>query len=122
MEYCKPEKCDIYELPEGRIHIGKSDEKISLGYLELYPSKKLQKHNRPVNEELVQIKGESVITLFNNHSVEEIKLTQGDYLKIPAKKFHIHENRSSDKSLTLWKFEGDIREIINNIINSRKKI
>ena len=117
----KYEECEIFKLPEGRIFIGPSNEKISFGYLELNPNNKLNKHNRTVDEELIQIEGESIITLFNDNNSKEIILKKGDYIKIPANQFHIHENRSSTKSLTLWKFEGDIQDIIDNIINSFPK-
>lgn len=121
MNYFKYEECEIFKLPEGRIFIGPSNEDISFGYLELDSNQKLSKHNRPVDEELIQIEGETIITLFEDDNPKEIILKKGDYIKIPAKTFHIHENRSSSKSLTLWKFEGDIREIINNITSSYPK-
>jgi len=121
MMYFRFGECDAFKLPEGRIFIGPSDKKLSFGYLELASTKKLAKHNRPVDEELIQIEGESVMVLFDDKDSKEIVLKKGDYLKIPANQFHIHENRSSSKSLTLWKFEGDIHEIIQNIKNSYPK-
>lgn len=120
--YFKIEDCEIYESSECRIFIGPSTKESSIGFLELNPRKKLSRHSRPVDEELVQIEGISTMTLFSSHSVEEITLKKGDYLKIPANKPHIHENRSSGKSLTLWKFEGDITEVIEKIISASKKI
>jgi len=113
MKIFKLSDCEIKDLPQGRIFLGPSSEEISFGYLELNPNQALSKHNRPVDEELIQINGESVITLFPEE--KKITLNKGDYIKIPANKFHIHENKSSEKCLTLWKFEGDITEIINSI-------
>ena len=105
--------CGCYELPQGKIYIGRSDNKLSVGYLELEPHTELDRHSRPVDEELTQIDGVSVIVLDD----KEIILRKGEKLIIPANVKHIHENRSDEKSLTFWSFEGDITNIINKIRN-----
>ena len=54
--------------------------------------------------------------------VKEVILNEGDKLVIPANQYHIHSNHSNEKSLTSWRFEGDIVDIIQNIRNNFKKI
>jgi quercetin dioxygenase-like cupin family protein len=114
---------EIYKIPQGKLIISFCNENISIGLLELNPNQELQKHNRPVNEELVQIHGTSVMKLFDgDNMIKEITLKEGERLVIPANQFHIHSNKTENKSITLWKFEGNITEIIENIRNNFKKV
>jgi len=114
---------DIYQLPQGKITIGSCNEKLSIGLLELDVGQALAKHNRPVDEELIQIHGSCVMKLLEgNKFVKEVTLNEGEKLVIPKNQFHVHSNSSSEKSITLWKFEGDIVDVIENIRNSFKKI
>lgn len=114
---------EIYELPQGKMTISFCDRHLCIGLLELNPNQELSKHNRPIKEELVQIYGTSVIKLFDKDKlVREVILNENDKLEIPANQFHIHSNSINDKSITLWKFEGDITKIIEDIRNSFKKI
>lgn len=103
---------EILKIPEGRIIIGFSDKSLSIGLLELNPGKELSKHNRPVKEELVQIKGNCLIKILDG---DKINLIEGKKLEIPARQFHIHSNPTPEKTLTLWKFQGDISEVIRKI-------
>jgi len=118
----KLEDCECYELDQGRIFIGPSNEKQSIGYLELNPNQQLTKHNRPVDEELIQIEGTSVVRIFRSNSIEEVILLSGTTTKIPANKYHIHCNRTNKKSLTFWRFNGDITKIIEEIKKNNKKL
>ncbi len=114
---------EIYKLPQGKITIGFCDEGVSVGMLELSPGQELAKHNRPVDEELVQVYGSCVMKLFDgDRLIKEVTLNEGDKLVIPANQFHIHSNPTNDRSITLWKFEGDIVEIIENIRNSFERV
>lgn len=114
---------EIYKIPEGKITIVFSDKNKSIGLLELNPGQQLLKHNRPVNEELTQIYGSSTIKLFDDGGIiKETILGEGEKLIIPANQFHTHTNFSKERSITLWKFEGDIVEIIEKIKNSFKKL
>lgn len=112
---------EIYKLPQGKIIVSFSDKNLSIGLLELDSYQELEKHNRPVNEELVQISGSCLIKLYNNELVEEVILNEGEKLVIPANQFHIHSNPSNNKSITLWKFEGNIVDIIKNIKKNYSK-
>jgi len=113
---------EIYELPQGRIIIGFSDENLSLGLLVLNPRQELPKHDRPVKEQLVQVSGTSVIKLFDKNVVKEVILNEGKKLEMPTNQLHIHSNPTNERSITLWKFEGNIVERIENIRNSYKRI
>ncbi len=108
-------KEEIYELAQGKIGIFHSDKNLSFGFLELENKQKLDKHSRPVNEELIQIYGTSKIFLFENNETKSIILNKGEKTLIPANIEHIHANELNDISITFWKFEGDITKIINNI-------
>jgi len=59
MRNFKFQDCEVYKLPRGRIFIGPSSEVVSFGFLELNSQQKLDKHNRPVDEELIQALAES---------------------------------------------------------------
>lgn len=107
--------CEVYKIPEGKIIIIHSDKKFSFGLLELNPKKELALHNRPVAEELMQIYGSSIIKIFGNKNERNIKLDKNKKIKIPAKQYHIHSNPTNKKSITLWKFNGDIMKIITEI-------
>ena len=114
---------EIYELPQGKIIITFCDENLSIGLLDLNPNQALAKHNRPVDEELVQIHGFCTMELFDGDKlVKEVTLNEGDKLVIPANQFHIHSNPTNGKSVTLWKFQGNIVDVIEDIRNSFKKI
>ena len=114
---------EIYQLPQGKITIISYDKNSSTGLLELNPNQALEKHNRPVDEELVQIQGSCIMKLFSDGKlVKEVILNEGEKLIIPANQYHIHSNSSNGKSITLWKFEGNIVDVIENIRNSFKKI
>ena len=114
---------EIYRLPQGSITVIHYDSNFSIGLLELNPNKKLPKHNRPADEELVQIFGTSTMKLFDgNNLVKEVVLKEGERLIIPANQFHVHSNPTNKKSITSWKFNGDIVNIIENIKQNFKQI
>lgn len=105
-----------YKIPEGYIMIAHSDHNLSMGILEIDPNKELSKHNRPVLESLYQIKGKCVMGISNNSAeFDKTVLKEGQSLDIPKQTFHIHSNPFQEKSITLWRANGDITKIINNI-------
>ena len=95
--------------------------RFSTGYLELNPGEELPKHNRTVLEQLVQIKDMCRIILYTGESTETIELKEGDKLDIKPGQYHVHSNKdNSESSITLWKFDGDITSIINDIRKNNK--
>lgn len=112
---------EAYKIKQGKIVIAYSDKNLSIGYLELNPGTELEKHSRSTDEQFFQIKRKASVTIFENNSQKEVVLREGDQLNIPANQYHIHANRGNEKSITMWKFEGDISEVINNIRKNNDK-
>lgn len=111
----------MYKIPQGKILIAFSDRNLSAGTLELNTQQKLPKHNRPVPESLFQIKGRCLMKTFEDDgSFKEVVLNEGDSIDIPPLKYHIHSNPYDDDSITFWKANGDITEIINKIRKDNK--
>jgi len=54
--------------------------------------------------------------------IEQVVLKENERLLVPANKLHIHANPTNRKSITLWVFEGDIVEVIENIRSKFKKV
>lgn len=114
---------EIYQLPQGKITIDFCNKNLSTGFLELDPDQALEKHNRPVDEELMQMQGSCVMELFDNNGlVKKVVLNEGEKLTISANQYHIHSNNSDRKSITSWKFKGNIISVIENIKNNFKKM
>lgn len=105
-----------YDLPDGVITVSYCDEDMSVGTLTLEPRKELDRHNRPVDEQLLQIKGKGGLRIFEENGEEkEVIFEEGDTFEIPANQDHQHINPSDEESIVMWKFEGDITEIIQDI-------
>ncbi len=112
---------EFYNIQQGKILIAFSDKNLSVGTLELNPKQGLEKHNRPVLESLFQLKGSCVMKLFEDDgTAKEVVLKEGDSIDIPPSKYHIHSNPYDEISITFWKANGDISEIIDNIRKNNK--
>ncbi|MFB6294933.1 MAG: cupin domain-containing protein [Candidatus Nanohaloarchaea archaeon] len=107
---------EAYRFPEGVISIAACDAEQCIGTLTLHPEESLERHNRPVDEQLLQLHGTSEMELYSGDELEEtVELTPGDTLTIPAGKYHAHTNPGGERSVTVWRFDGDIRGIIEDI-------
>jgi len=114
---------EVYEHSAGRLFISYSDKKLSTGLLLLNPKTEFQTHNRPVQEQLTQVFGKCMIKLFENDKiVKRVVLMEGRSLKIKPNQFHIHSNPYNRASVTMWKFEGDITDIIKNLRNTLRRL
>lgn len=110
---------EIYKLPQGLITISHCDKQLSIGLLELNPGQALSRHNRPVDEELVQISGSCTMKMFRGEDlVKRVVLKERERLVILANQDHIHSNPTEERSITLWKFEGNVVDIIESIRQS----
>ena len=105
-------KFEILKFSKGKIIISKTGKDFSTGLLHLHPKSSLEKHNRPVDEQLVQIYGTCIMRLYDGEEFKEIELKEGDELLIPARQFHMHANPFDLDSITAWRFDGDITEVI----------
>ncbi|OGI14509.1 hypothetical protein A3K63_01930 [Candidatus Micrarchaeota archaeon RBG_16_49_10] len=47
---------------------------------------------------------------------------EGEDILLPARTKHMHMNKRDGKSLTFWKFEGDMTEVIGEIKRVNKRI
>jgi len=114
---------EIYQLPQGKIILSSITKDLSIGILCLNPRQELAKHNRPVTEQLVQVVGTCVMKIFDGDSlIKEVTLQENDTLTLPANQFHIHSNLTDQISVTMWKFEGNILEVIQKIRKENNKI
>jgi len=110
---------ETYKLSQGKIIINKSDSNFSEGVLILNSHSELPKHNRPVDEVLTQISGQTSIKILKDDgAIEEIILKEKEGFTIPKNEYHIHANPNDDFSETLWSFKGDVTEVIENIRKS----
>ncbi|MEK9178348.1 MAG: cupin domain-containing protein, partial [Patescibacteria group bacterium] len=108
-------KFEVLKLTNGRLIISKTGKDLSTGLLHLFPESSLEKHNRPVDEQLIQVRGKSVIELRNGRKINKAELREGDELFIPARQFHTHTNPFDTDSVTAWRFDGDITEVIEEL-------
>jgi len=119
-------KIETYESQDGgvRFYFSHSDEKFTTGVMVIRANYELPKHNRPLAvENLVQISGECVMKLFSDETnYTEHILEVGDSLEIPRGKYHIHANTTSIESITLFKADGDITAVMENIRKDYKLI
>ena len=114
---------ETYELPQGKIMIVYCNENVSIGLLELNSNQEIPKHLRPISEELSQIYGVSVIKILDGDTIiREDIINEGQGLKVPANQVHIHSNPTNDKSIALWKFDGNIIEVIEGIRKNFRRI
>ncbi len=116
---------EVYESESGdvRFYIAYSDNKISSGILVMKPYASLPKHNRPLAiENDTQISGKCLMTLFYDNREESVELGAGEGIQMDRGQWHIHANPFDDVSVTLWKAEGDITEILSVIRKSYRKI
>lgn len=115
-------KCEKINFPQGAIYLGPSNEKKSVGYLELNHYTSLNLHNRPAIEKLTQVKGRCNMVVYKEEKGKTFLLNPGDVLIIKElNTWHIHVNPYDEVSLTYWDFDGDIREIVGNIRKASKE-
>ncbi|MFC1780567.1 hypothetical protein ACFLY9_02640 [Patescibacteria group bacterium] len=110
-------KCEKVKTPQGAFYLGPSTKECSEGYLELKPYSSLTLHNRKGGiENLKQVEGRCIMIVFDKEGGTNHLLKEGDELTIePEGVLHIHTNPFKKKCITYWKFEGDIRRIIEDI-------
>jgi quercetin dioxygenase-like cupin family protein len=113
---------EAYDLPNGIITVSHCTEDLSIGTLTLDPGKELDKHNRPVDEEIIQIHGKGGLRIFEEDGTREVVLEEGDTIEIPANQFHQHINPGEEESIQVWKFQGDITHIIQDIREEFREI
>lgn len=117
---------DLYDLPDGRISVATCDAERSVGTLELDGRAALDPHTRPVEEQLIQLTGTGAVRLYEDAErpdavadptapTREVRLAPGERVEIPAGAVHAHANPSDESGVVLWRFDGDIRGVIEDI-------
>jgi len=105
---------EIIRIPQGKVFIKQTSAGTSEGLLSLDPGQEISGHNKPIFEELEQLRGESIIRIYEETSViMEKKLMPGDKYTIPMNKTHTHLNPLDSPSVLMWKFHGNAMDIIN---------
>lgn len=117
---------EIYETPEGgaRFYFSHSDKNFTTGVLILQPKAALPRHNRPFAfENLTQVFGKCNMSLFDeNNERVDYELKAGEGIRMPEGQWHIHGNPYNEISVTLFKAEGDITEIMNTLRQMNRKL
>lgn len=117
---------EIYESPDGssRFYFSWSDDKLTTGVLVLQPGAALPKHQRPhAIENDVQVIGKCLMTIFDGKdNKKEVEILEGEGVRIPKGQWHIHGNPYDTVSVTLFKAEGDILEVMRLLRETYKKV
>ena len=113
-------KCQKVISGNATFYLGPSTKQKSDGYLKLKPRSSLSLHNREGGIEiLTQVKGKCLMIVFDKPRGTNHFLKPGDKLAIKPKGVdHIHTNPFKEECLTYWHFDGDIRQVIENIKKS----
>lgn len=111
----EPEDCEMYQLPEGFLLIGRNDPFVSMGFIDINSHAQTQKKSRPTQGILKQMAGTSIIVISDGSQEKEQTLHTGDTLQIPAKKEYQIKNPGAGKSVLFWKFEGDASEVFEKL-------
>jgi quercetin dioxygenase-like cupin family protein len=117
---------EIFETSDGKakFYFSHSDENCTTGVLHLEAGAALPKHNRPLAfENLTQLQGKCLMTLFDeNDKPTEIELAVGEGIRMHKGQWHIHANPYEEVSLTMFKADGNIQEVMKVIRETSKKL
>jgi oxalate decarboxylase/phosphoglucose isomerase-like protein (cupin superfamily) len=122
LEMVDKSKFERVAIPQGTYYLGPSDEKKSVGFVELKPHSSQEVHSRPAAiEELTQVEGRCSMIVFTPSGAKVFELKPGDRLTIdPRGSWHIHANPFGETSLTYWEATGDIRDVVEEIRSGAK--
>ena len=108
---------EIWDDPSGivRFCFSHTDEHQTSGVMILAPHTELPQHNRPLAfENLLQVSGTCSMRLVeeSGHLQTEYELKPGAGLRMEKGQWHIHANASDEPSVTMFKAEGNIEEVM----------
>jgi quercetin dioxygenase-like cupin family protein len=111
---------NIWEDPTGvaRFCFSHSDGQFTTGVMILKSNAELPKHNRPLAfENLLQVSGVSMMSLLDEDGElqNSYELRPGTALRMEKGQWHIHANPFEEESVTLFKAEGDITDVIKKL-------
>jgi len=111
---------EVWDSPDGQVRFcfSHTGSDFTTGVMILQPGAALPKHNRPLAyEHLLQLSGNCMMTLIAEDGAEQSvhNLKPGDSLHMEKGQWHIHANPNETASYTLFKAEGDITAILDNL-------
>lgn len=111
---------EVWDSPDGQVRFcfSHSGSDFTTGVMILQPGAALPKHNRPLAyENLLQLEGSCTMTLVSESGEAQsvYALKPGDSLRMEKGQWHIHANPNAAASLTLFKAEGDITAVMDNL-------
>lgn len=119
-------KFEVYEMPEGRgqVIVSFSDSELSIGVMTLNPGQQLPQHARPVDEQLIQLSGQTRIDYYDGDAIAETELLEQNGTTIVlADRPHSHVNPSdAEPSMVMSRFDGDFTEVMAGIRQNRRII
>jgi quercetin dioxygenase-like cupin family protein len=118
---------EIWEDPatEARFCFAHTGTDFTTGVLLMKSDTELIKHNRPHAEEnLLQIEGRCQVTLLNEDGTvgATYELTPGTSIHMKKGQWHIHANPFPEPSVTQFKAEGDISEVVDTMRHKFTKV
>ena len=123
MVMIEAEDCDAWQMPEGLLLIGRLDPFAAQGFVDLLPNKSLPPRSRPAPGIVRQMAGKSVFRVFDGEQVKEEKeLRTGDQISVPAGTPYSLENKTNEKCVLYWRFDGDVTEAFEKLKKSLPKI
>lgn len=118
---------EVWDSPDGQVRFcfSHTGSDFTTGVMILQPGAELPKHNRPLAcENLLQLEGACKMTLLSEagerQSVHE--LHPHESLSMEKGQWHIHANPTDKLSFTLFKAEGDISAIVDNLRKTFKPV
>lgn len=111
---------EMLEGEEGKVQFcfSHSDKQFTTGVMVLRPNAELPKHNRPLAiENLLQVSGVCQVTLYSEKGEIEAsyELRPGTSLRMKKGQWHVHANPFEEESVTLFKAEGDITQVVQTL-------
>ncbi len=118
---------EIWDDPTGKVRFcfSHSDKDFTTGVMIIQPGAELPKHNRPLAyENLLQLSGKCKMSLLteDGEPEREVVLGPSDTLRMNKSQWHVHANPFSEPSLTFFKAEGDITEIVKTLRETFTKV
>jgi quercetin dioxygenase-like cupin family protein len=117
---------EVWQDPATKVtfYFSHSDENFTTGVMVIPAGAELSKHNRPkAFENLVQVSGKCLMKVFDENDQPTSHILEvGDTLRMEKGQFHIHSNPYDEPSVTLFKAEGDITEVVKVVRETFEKL
>lgn len=105
----EPEDCEYYQIPEGKLLIGRSDQFVSQGFVIIDEGKTIPKKAMAAPGTFKQIAGTCLVRTYDGDQVKETMLHTGNAMQIPENQEYDITSKSP-ACITYWRFDGDVYE------------